>query len=360
MKTLHCRVQAGKRGRAKKNVRYILRVGPYRPRTQIAGAIRARFADLMASGFGNLPRWADADPIVFFAVSDAQERKNGTSFRAVHFALPRGELAMQIAIVERICRRLFQESRRHAFVWAIHNPKAAFEGGDQPHAHVTFCERLIDERVLEPTRYFSRFNRSNAERGGYLKFGWELTPSQRSDHLIRIRETIAEEINRALEECGLPHRISHLSNAQRGIKRDAERFYRGRGSNISAAVLSTRRLRERIGLLEERLVDDRRSLAAWPSIRQLAQRRRDRQRMKLLAAHEAHPSPDGILAQVETLAQHVVDTDRSQDRSETKTRTRLELEQMFGMLRPGRAERISREEADAADRDDLEPGEHED
>ena len=33
---------------------------------------------------------------------------------------------------------------QHAYTWAIHTPKASIEGGEQPHAHIMYSERLQD------------------------------------------------------------------------------------------------------------------------------------------------------------------------------------------------------------------------
>ena len=67
--------------------------------------------------------------------SDRYERRNGTTHRKIVIAIPRGlDREQQMRFVRTFCAWLFGE--RHAYEWVIHNPKAAIEGGDQPHVHI--------------------------------------------------------------------------------------------------------------------------------------------------------------------------------------------------------------------------------
>ncbi|MBN4842137.1 MobA/MobL family protein, partial [Citrobacter braakii] len=66
---------------------------------------------------------------------------------------------------------------RHAYQFAIHNPRAAIEGGEQPHAHIMFSERLNDGIERDPQPYFKRANTKNPERGGAKKVRFGETPT---------------------------------------------------------------------------------------------------------------------------------------------------------------------------------------
>lgn len=242
------------KGKAERHFEYITRSGPFSPRPFDARTGRPeKFTDLVSTGGGNMPTWV-IDEKIFWQLSDRYERANGTSARSVMFALPREvEVEGLIALVEAFCRRRF--GKLHAFVWAIHNPKAAFEEGDHPHVHIMFCERIIDERPLPADRYFSRVNRQDPSRGGHAKivFGsmWE-----RYLDLIRLRGEVADLINDYLEANDVERRVTHLSYADRGIPVEPEKWI-GRSVHplLKQRILEARRVRRAVVAAYEELAD---------------------------------------------------------------------------------------------------------
>ena len=47
--------------------------------------------DLEHSAYGNMPKWAEHNPITFWEAADLYERKNGSTYREYEIALPRDE-----------------------------------------------------------------------------------------------------------------------------------------------------------------------------------------------------------------------------------------------------------------------------
>lgn len=81
MATYHCSVKVGGKGKASGHAAYIAREEYY--------AERAGYEDLEATGYGNLPTWAEHEPAVFWSAADRYERANGTTYRELEIALPR-------------------------------------------------------------------------------------------------------------------------------------------------------------------------------------------------------------------------------------------------------------------------------
>ena len=74
-------IKVGKAGKTGPHAAYITRSGEY--------ARLQRGEKLEATEAGNLPAWAEADPLVFWQAADAHERANGTTYREMEIALPR-------------------------------------------------------------------------------------------------------------------------------------------------------------------------------------------------------------------------------------------------------------------------------
>ena len=292
--TYSCKVRAGRKGTALRHVRYILRKAEYRPDSAVSPDDRGvRYNDLIAAGHANLPSWAVGGPETFFAASDRFERANGTSFRSVMFALPRAlSTEVLIEIIKQFCEAQYGD--RHGYSWALHNPKAAIEGGDQPHVHVMFCERIIDARSLGPERYFKTWNRKCPERGGYRKAGWELTKGERRRVLIGLRKFVADLINEHLAAHRLVGRITHESFEARGLAvRPEKKDFTHLTGRRRAAILRARELRNELVVLQEsvRRQQEAAPMLAKDQIERLAQARRTRPLVSLSSA-DIHPMPE--------------------------------------------------------------------
>ncbi|MCI3092721.1 mobilization protein, partial [Escherichia coli] len=57
----------------------------------------------------------------------------------------------------------------HAYSFAIHNPKASIDGGEQPHAPIMMSQRINDGMERSPEQYFRRYNAKHPVRGGARK-----------------------------------------------------------------------------------------------------------------------------------------------------------------------------------------------
>ena len=77
MASFHHRIKSGKKGSAAEHAAYIARKGAFRARD-----------DLLFSGSGNLPGWAEGDPNKFWRAGDKYERANGAVYREHEIALP--------------------------------------------------------------------------------------------------------------------------------------------------------------------------------------------------------------------------------------------------------------------------------
>lgn len=215
MASYHCTVKVGGKGKAASHSAYISREGKY--------SGRERYEDLEATGHGNMPKWAEHNPAHFWGAADEHERANGATYREIEVALPRELTAEQRReLVMQFVRHELGD--RHAYQWAIHTPKAALEGGEQPHAHIMYSERTRDGIDRDPERYFRRYNAKAPERGGCRK-----DSAGTEERLQATRERWATVQNAHLERHGHAVRVDHRSLEAQGIDRAPEKHLGGRG-----------------------------------------------------------------------------------------------------------------------------------
>ncbi|MCU9569831.1 MobA/MobL family protein (plasmid) [Proteus mirabilis] len=215
MASYHLSVKTGGKGKAASHADYIAREGKY---------AREKDNDLEHQESGNMPAWAAHKPSEFWKAADTFERANGCTYREIEIALPR-ELtpAQRLELVRDFVQQEIGD--RHAYQFAIHNPRAAIEGGEQPHAHIMFSERLNDGIERDPQPYFKRANTKNPERGGAKKARFGETPTERKAYLIAQRERWADLQNKHLERYQHPDRVDARSLKAQGIEREPERHF---------------------------------------------------------------------------------------------------------------------------------------
>ncbi len=235
MASYHCSVKVGGKGKASGHAAYIAREGYY--------AERARYEDLEATGYGNLPSWADGESALFWNAADRYERANGATYREIEIALPRElDPAQRQELMLDFIRREIGE--RHAHQWAIHNPGAALAGGEQPHAHLMYSERTLDGIDRDPEQYFKRYNGKHPELGGCRK-----DSAGTEERLLETRQRWAEVQNAYLQQHGHAARVDHRSLADQGIDRAPEQHLGGRRVRQLAPE-------QREALLERREAED--------------------------------------------------------------------------------------------------------
>ena len=220
MASYHLSVKVGAKGKASAHAEYIEREGEYKLKNK---------EKLEAVEHGNMPEWAQDNPNLFWQCADEFERKNGSTYREIEIALPR-ELTPQQRkeLVQTFVEQELGE--QHAYTWAIHTPKASIEGGEQPHAHIMYSERLQDGINRSPDQFFKRFNSKNPERGGCQKSNTAKTSEKRKTELVELRERFADLQNAYLEEYGHADRVDHRSLADQGIERTPEKHLGWKGS----------------------------------------------------------------------------------------------------------------------------------
>lgn len=213
MASYHLSVKVGGKGKALAHAQYIAREGEYKVKHQ---------EKLEAVEHGNLPNWAQGNPNLFWQCADEFERKNGAAYREIEIALPRELTPKQRQdLVQTFVEQELGE--QHAYTWAIHSPKASIEGGEQPHAHIMFSERIQDGIDRGADQFFKRYNSKHPERGGCQKSNTTKSAEQRKTELVELRERFADLQNAFLEEYGHADRVDHRSLADQGIDRSPEK-----------------------------------------------------------------------------------------------------------------------------------------
>jgi len=213
MASYHASVKTGGKGRAGKHADYITREGAYSPEQQKG----KKLEDLECTASLNMPKWAEHDPSLFWKAADQHERKNGATYREFEIALPREMTPEQRkALVEDFIEK--QLGNKHVVTYAIHLTKATIEGGEQPHAHIIYSEKVLDGIDRDPAQFFKRYNAKNPEKGGCEK-----DSAGTPERLLATKKLWADVQNAHLEKGGYPDRVTHLSLKAQGIDRQAER-----------------------------------------------------------------------------------------------------------------------------------------
>lgn len=209
MATFHFEIKSGRNGY--ENSRYVARKGFYAQRD-----------DLVATGHGNLPAWAEGEPANLWKAAEKYERKNGAVYREAIISLPI-ELNMEQnkALVRDLVAKLAPgKPHQHA----IHVSKSSIEGEISPHLHLMTTDR-VDDGIDRPVeRFFARYNSAEPEKGGRKKLSGGRNRMEIRDDLIATRKLVADTINHHLAINGHEARVDHRTLKARGIRRKAERY----------------------------------------------------------------------------------------------------------------------------------------
>jgi hypothetical protein len=214
MASYHLTAKIGTKGKAAPHAAYISRTDKY--------SEGKRYEDIEATGYGNMPAWAVHNPAYFWKAADQHERANGSTYREIEIALPR-ELTkdQRLELVQDFINQ--EIGKAHAYQFAIHNPKATIDKGEQPHAHIMYSERIIDGIERNPEQYFKRYNAKNREKGGAKKHSGGKRADELKAELIATRERWATIQNQHLKKHGHSDQVTHLSLEDQGINRTPEK-----------------------------------------------------------------------------------------------------------------------------------------
>ena len=175
------------------HAQYIARDGQYQQR-----------GGLELAESGNMPEFARENPHSFWEAADTFERKNGRAYTELQIALPR-ELAPKerVELAREAVRELLGE--RFAYTLAVHTPLAK-DNMEQPHLHLMFSERAIDERTRElgGEQFFRR-------NGAKKDPDWNAREKP-----MEVRETWVGMMNAAMERHGHEQRLDARSWADQG------------------------------------------------------------------------------------------------------------------------------------------------
>ena len=209
-------VKVGKKGKAQPHADYIFRQGKYKndpekPQTET----QKDYEDLVFKSHGNMPKWAQDDPELFWRMSDEFERKNGSTYREHVISLPRElDINQHKAFIDEWIEQEIGD--KHAYQYAIHNP-LALDGKENPHVHIMFSDRTHDGIERGADTYFKRYNSKNPRKGGAKKANSGLKQSERKELLKEQRERFEVLLNKHLELANSNERISMKSLLEQGI-----------------------------------------------------------------------------------------------------------------------------------------------
>ena len=211
MPSFHVQFRSAKPGAACDHFEYITRKNVICP---------AKQQELVWWESNNLPVWASG-PDEFFDAADKHERANGAAFRELEISLPK-ELSLDknIALTRKIAQNVLGP---RPCVLAIHEKLGSISGERHPHLHAMYSDRACDGIERTKQTHFARYNAANPAKGGARKLSGGMTPSEIFGQARETRKEIANAINDALEEHGIPQRVDHRSLKERGLKRKAEK-----------------------------------------------------------------------------------------------------------------------------------------
>lgn len=196
MATYHLSLKNGKTGTAKQHADYILREGRFSS---------GRRAEELVYKNANLPHWA-MSASDFFAHADKYERTNGRAYSEFEIALP-NELTHeenQKLVNDFVGKHI---GNNKVWAYAIHSKPATFDDDEeQIHAHIMFCERVVEDgmtKAKSPSKFFKRYNGKSPDNSGYKK-DERFTSSDARDSIKKIR--IIDKIQKARKAAELKYK----------------------------------------------------------------------------------------------------------------------------------------------------------
>ena len=187
MATYHLSLKNGKTGTAKQHADYILREGRFSS---------GRRAEELVYKNANLPHWA-MSASDFFAHADKYERTNGRAYSEFEIALP-NELTHeenQKLVNDFVGKHI---GNNKVWAYAIHSKPATFnDDEEQIHAHIMFCERVVEDgmtKAKSPSKFFKRYNGKSPDNSGYKK-DERFTSSDARDSIKKIRQSWEDMVN---------------------------------------------------------------------------------------------------------------------------------------------------------------------
>ena len=153
---------------------------------------------------GNMPQFAESDPMAFWVAADAHERANGRTYTEVQVALPRElDRDQRQELARETVRELLGD--RFAYTMAVHTPLAK-DNIDQPHMHLMFSERAVTEatREIEEERFFKR-------NGAKKDPAWHDRNKPEE-----VRQKWVEMMNGAMRKAGIEQQLDARSWAEQG------------------------------------------------------------------------------------------------------------------------------------------------
>lgn len=187
MATYHLSLKNGKTGTAKQHADYILREGRFSS---------GKRAEELVYKDANLPHWA-MSASDFFAHADKYERTNGRAYSEFEIALP-NELTHeenQKLVNDFVGKHI---GNNKVWAYAIHSKPATFDDDEeQIHAHIMFCERVVEDgmtKAKSPSKFFKRYNGKSPDNSGYKK-DERFTSSDARDSIKKIRQSWEDMVN---------------------------------------------------------------------------------------------------------------------------------------------------------------------
>lgn len=187
MATYHLSLKNGKTGTAKQHADYILREGRFSS---------GRRAEELVYKNANLPHWA-MSASDFFAHADKYELTNGRAYSEFEIELP-NELTHeenQKLVNDFVGKHI---GNNKVWAYAIHSKPATFDDDEeQIHAHIMFCERVVEDgmtKAKSPSKFFKRYNGKSPDNSGYKK-DERFTSSDARDSIKKIRQSWEDMVN---------------------------------------------------------------------------------------------------------------------------------------------------------------------
>lgn len=147
---------------------------------------------------GNMPHFAQNKPDEFWQAAHIYERKNGRVCSSLVVALPKELTAAQRSELAEQFIAEFADRYQFPYSCAIHNHQGSLGGQEQPHLHLMYSERSVDEIERTPEQFFKRYNPKNPQKGGAQKLTADVLGFGKSQ-LTLFRQKTEELINDSLQ-----------------------------------------------------------------------------------------------------------------------------------------------------------------
>lgn len=149
---------------------------------------------------GNMPKWAENNPKLFWKSADQFEISRGRTSSVLTIALPKELMREHRIELVQVLIQSYVGQYQFPYTAVIHNHPSEITGEEQPHLHLMYSERTLSDDIERlPEQFFKQYRPKNPTQGGAQKLTADALGFGKKQVKL-FREKAEEIINLSLEK----------------------------------------------------------------------------------------------------------------------------------------------------------------